>query len=491
MIKPGRILAAVVLLLAGISTSWAQSVCPLNGTKSNKLACLIPQIYGPFGLGSGNGAPLLVNSHQAHFENDFLTSFTPINTAIAIQASQLPLASPSSGLSFLYDPTLKTFVPSEQATLGPILGERAETIGRRRVYVAFSYQYFSYNSIDGQNTASIPAVFEHEAESASGFAPCPNQTNFPAKYQGDPCFVRDFIQTFTNINLQEHQFALYATYGLTSRLDVSVVIPILNVRMAVASNATITPNSVAPAIPTFPGQVFHQFDPSTVSSCAGKPQPCLNANFTDSGSATGIGDVLLRGKYEVYKGEHLGFSVGADIRTPTGDATNYLGSGAIGVRPFGVLSYRARIAPHLQVGYEVNGSSILAGSFVGTTTNTKASLPDRFVYIAGADIGITKRLSGAFDFIGNEIIGGPQLRAATYTDLGRCVDISCSSVVAGTTHSTIAVSTDTNYNESSASMGLKFRPGRNLIITGNALVRVNDSGLKASVVPLVGVSYSF
>ena len=490
MIKPGLMLAAV-LLIAGTSTGWAQSVCPLNGTKSDKLACLIPQIYGPYGLGSGNGAPLLVNSHQAHFENDFLTSFTPINTAIGIQASQLPLASPSSGISFLYDPTLKTFVPSELATLGPILGERAETIGRRRVYVAFSYQYFNYDSIDGQDTASIPAVFEHEPEAASGFAPCPDQTNFPAKYQNQPCFVRDFIQTFTNVNLREHQFAFYATYGLTSRLDVSVVVPILKVNLAVTSNATIVSNSVAPAIPTFPGQVFHQFDPSTVASCAGKPQPCLNATFNDASSATGIGDVLIRGKYELYKGEHLGFAVGTDIRTPTGDATNYLGSGAIGVTPFGVVSYRARIAPHLELGYEVNGSSILAGNFVGTTTNTKASLPNRFIYIAGADVGITKRLSGAFDFVGNEIIGGPQLHSSTYTDLGRCVDINCTSVAAGTTHPTIGVSTDTNYNESSASMGLKFRPVRNLIVTGNALVRVNDGGLKSSVVPLVGVSYSF
>ncbi|MGZ4787744.1 MAG: transporter [Terriglobales bacterium] len=490
MKKPGLVLAAV-LLIAVPSISWAQSLCPLNGAKSDKLACLIPQIYGAYGLGSGNGAPLLVNSHQAHFENDFLTSFTPINTAIGIQASQLPLASPTSGISFVYDPTLKTFSPSQESTLGPILGERAETIGRRRLYVAFSYQYFNFNSIDGQNTAGIPAVFEHQPEPNSGFPACPDQTGFPAKYAGQPCFVRDFIQTTTNVNLREHQFAFYATYGLTSRLDVSVVIPILSVNLDVASNATIVSNSVAPNIPIFPGQVFHQFDPKTVASCSGKPQPCLNATFQDTGSATGIGDVIFRGKYQLYKGEHLGFSIGTDVRTPTGDSTNYLGSGAWGVKPFGVISYRARVAPHLEVGYEVNGDSILAGDFVGTSANTKASLPDRFVYIAGVDVGIVKRISGAFDFIGERIIGGPQLTSSTYTDLGRCVDIACSSVVAGTTHPTIAVNTNTSYNESSASFGLKFRPTRNLIITGNALVRLDDSGLKSSVVPLVGISYSF
>jgi hypothetical protein len=33
----------------------------------------------------------------------------------------------------------------------------------------------------------------------------------------------------------------------------------------------------------------------------------------------------------------------------------------VGVKPFGVFSYKARVSPHAKVGYEINGDSKLAG----------------------------------------------------------------------------------------------------------------------------------
>jgi len=246
---------------------------------------------------------------------------------------------------------------------------------------------------------------------------------------------------------------------------------------------------VAPPNINFPGNVFHQFDPASVPSC-GSQSPCMQANFGDANSASGIGDVVIRGKYEVYKGEHLGFGLGVDVRTPTGDPGNYLGSGATGVRPFGVISYRARVSPHAEIGYEVNGKSILAGDFVGVAANTKGSLPDRLTYFAGADIGINKHLSAAFDLIGDRLFGAPQIFSNPYTDLGKCNDINCTVLTPGTMHPDVAVRT-TDYNQNNASFGIKFRPIGNLVITGNALVRLDDGGLKANVAPLIGISYTF
>src|SRR5258708_34799686 len=185
----------------------AQGVCPLDGTLSGKLICVIPQTFGAFGFGSGAGAPLLANQHQAHFEGEFLSSFDPINEAVGIQVSQLPIASPSAAITFTYDPALKTFAPSTEESLGPILGERANTIGRNKLYVAFSFQYFNFNSIDGQNTSSIPAILQHQPFPAG--TPCPNQTGLTGSYAGNPCFVRDFVPTTNNIDLTVHQYTLY------------------------------------------------------------------------------------------------------------------------------------------------------------------------------------------------------------------------------------------------------------------------------------------
>ena len=91
---------------------------------------------------------------------------------------------------------------------------------------------------------------------------------------------------------------------------------------------------------------------------------------------------------------------------------NFLGSGATGVKPFGVLSYEARVSPHAEVGYEWNGESTLAGGSLvpGTTpASAKGSLPSRFVYIVGTDVAVVKRLTVAFDIYGQRLFRAPQL----------------------------------------------------------------------------------
>jgi len=487
------ILALVFVSAGGVS---AQGICPLNGTSNNKLICLIPQVYCPVGLGSGTGAPLLADGHEAHFENDFVTQFEPITEAVGIQVSQLPIASPSAGITFSYDPALKTFTPSTDESLGPILGERAGTIGRNKLYEAFSFQYFDFSTIDGQNMNKLPAIFQHQPFpppfSSNFITSCPNQSGMTGAFQNNPCFVRDFIQTTNNIDLKVQQYTIYATYGVTSHLDLSVAVPFLNVQMRVTSNATIVPNSVAPPSPNFPGGVFHQFDPSVVPGCPPPGTPCLNGKFSDSGNASGIGDIVVRAKYELYKGERLGFAQGVDVRVPTGDAKNFLGSGAIGAKPFAVVSYSARIAPHAEVGYEVNGKSVLAGNFVGANaTNNNAALPNRFVYTVGADASINNHLTAAFDIYGQRLLGVPRLIPTTYTDLGKCNDINCDVLTPGTAHANLSVIPNASYNITNASVGLKWRPVSRLVLTGNVLIKLDDGGLRATIVPLGGISYSF
>jgi hypothetical protein len=170
---------------------------------------------------------------------------------------------------------------------------------------------------------------------------------------------------------------------------------------------------------------------------------------------------------------------------------NFLGSGAVGVKPFGVISYSARISPHAVIGYEKNGQSLLVGNFVGTPTNTKGSLPRPVRIYAGADVAIVKRLTGAFDFYGQRLFGVPQLFSTQYTDLGHCSNIACSTLTLGTAHPDLGVRPAVDYNILNASIGLKYRLWRNLVVTGNVLVKLDDNGLRSTTVPLVGASYNF
>jgi hypothetical protein len=497
-------LGPLALLLFWVGGASAQVICPLNGTLSTKLVCVLPQVYGPWGFNAGNPASesvLLTNGHQGQFGESFLATAGATNSAISevvgIQVSQLPIASPSSAISFTYDTSLRTFVPSTDRSLGPILGERASTIGRHKLFVGFSYQYFNFGSVDGQNLKDIPTVFQHmdvPVPNGDNLPACANQTALPML---EPCLVRDYIQTTNSISLKVNQYTLYATYGISPHLDLSVAIPFINVQMSVVSDVTMVPNSVAPVSENFPSNVWEQFN-TTLPQCATTPTgtACLNATFSDAGSATGIGDVVLRGKYKIYDGERLGVAVGMDIRVPSGDAQNFLGSGATGIKPFAVISYRGRISPHGEVGQEANLSSILAGDFIGAgASGNKATLPNRFIYVVGADAAIAKGLSAAFDIYGQRLFHAPELVSTPYTDLGNCSGPSprgaeCPTYTPGTTHPNVGEIT-TNYNITNASLGLKYRAYRNLVITGNVLLKLDNGGLRAKAIPLVGVSYNF
>src|SRR4029077_8023768 len=134
--------------------------------------------------------------------------------------------------------------------------------------------------------------------------PPPNGQNGFAttKYDGDPCFVRDYIRTTNEIHLRVHQYTIYVTYGITRHLDFSAAIPILNVQMKVTSNATIVPNSASPPVvggSPVPGNVWHSFNPSNpvlapqCASAVAANQACLQASFSDSGSATGVGESVV------------------------------------------------------------------------------------------------------------------------------------------------------------------------------------------------------
>ena len=180
------ILLSIWTFLLTSAIASADNVCPLNGTSSKKLVCLIPQVYGPFGFGFDptkqdptQSVLFTGDHHAAHFDADFLATFSPINEAVGIQVSQLPLASPSSGITFSFDKVTKLETPSTDESLGPVLGERAGTIGRRKLFLGFSYQYFNFSSIDGRDINNIPTVLQHQPfppPFPPGVTSCPNQT---------------------------------------------------------------------------------------------------------------------------------------------------------------------------------------------------------------------------------------------------------------------------------------------------------------------------
>src|SRR5689334_23272490 len=135
-----------------MSASVLAQTSAANG--SGKLAFLLPNIYGPDGL-------LLPNpNHAAHFDSDFQANFGPFNSSLGTQLTSLPLPSPASGFTYSFDPSLGIYTRSAES-YGPILAERAETIGAEKFFIGYSFQHFGFNTLDGLDLHNIPSVFRH------------------------------------------------------------------------------------------------------------------------------------------------------------------------------------------------------------------------------------------------------------------------------------------------------------------------------------------
>jgi hypothetical protein len=487
---------ALVIFVLLSTPSHGQTVggpCPTSNSTHQTIAavsptliCVVPQVYGPGGLvGITNNGPLgstdsnsSAFKHSVHFQTAALASFSPLTADIGTQLSQLPVTSPASGFIFTFNPSLGVVSETTQ-NFGPILTERPQTIGKHKLFVGFSYQYFNFDKVDGVNLRNFGAVFHHEFEACPG-PPVTCYVN--SNGTSVPVITQDFISTQNRIDLKVNQFVAVGTFGITSRLDLSVAIPILDVRTDMTSDATIQ-NIENTNSAIFPPCCVHVFSRSPLAGETLFPPITVNgftyynhAQFRRASSALGIGDIVFRGKFQALQAEKLGLAVAIDVRVPTGDELNFLGSGAWGLRPFVAFSYAGRVSPHANLGIQINGNSILAGD---VTTNTKAQLPNVINYTAGVDVGVTRRVSLSADFLGlalqneKKIVSAPSV--ADFT---------------GGSHPDIATTTAT-LNQASIALGGKLSPFGRLLITANVLFRLNDAGLHFKPVPLVGLSYTF
>ena len=193
-----------------------------------------------------------------------------------------------------------------------------------------------------------------------------------------------------------------------------------------------------------------------------------------------------------------------DLRTPSGSAREYLGSGAMGVKPFVAITWASRISPHANIGYQWNGESILAGDVTGavigenssgqvTITNgdpIKDNLPSQLFYTFGVDGGISKRLTIALDYLGQTLFSAPRVTTSSLTTetITGSTGTACPAK-GGCVLPNIAGVKET-FSLNNGSVGLKYNLFGNLLLSGNVLFRIDSHGLRQDVTPLVALSYS-
>src|SRR5262249_23284384 len=139
-----------------------------------------------------------------------------------------------------------------------------------------------------------------------------------------------------SLHLKTDVVSGFVNYGLTPRWDVGIVVPIVRVQLNPALTSTID------RLSTSANPAIHSFDGNGLST----------ETLSESHSATGLGDLVIRTKYRVADLQGGGLAAGLDVRVPTGDKENLLGTGAVQTKLSLIASGEySRVAPHANIGY--------------------------------------------------------------------------------------------------------------------------------------------
>ena len=432
----------LALLLSAPATTQAQD----QGLRSK-----ISQL---FIFGSGTDPLFLTgpgNTHGSHFipsavaQNGSLIGF--LIDAISGSVAIVPSGATSGSETFRF----ANGVPVRTSTsAGPIFAERAQTMGRGRSLVGVGRSSFNFSSLRGVSMDKVQLTFTHENVDFEGCAA--QNGGLDCKLMGVPLKENDIINLNLNLNVSVDVTTLYATYGLFDRMDVGVVLPLVNARLKGQTDAQLSP---------FGG-------PGATHYFAGTPtDPVLQATRVVEGSSFGVGDVALRTKLLLRESPGASLSILGEARFPTGDETDLLGAGKFAARGIAVLSGRVGdLSPHANFGYLYRA---------GKTQN------DAVIATGGFDDQIAHGVTLAVDIVSELQVGRSKL---TLPQPVR-IDSPFRRTIIPTTIP------DMRDDIVSGSFGFKFTTPSALTIVTNALVPLNTGGLRSNVIYTGAIEYNF
>ncbi len=222
-------------------------------------------------------------------------------------------------------------LPERQTTgVGTLFVERADSLGRGKFSLALSYAHLEYQSFSGDDLSSLFDIH-------------------------DPLIAGTFE---SDMDLKTDIFALAASYGVTDRLDIGLIAPVLWHR------------SKGELLLKKPGEDYYKV-----------------ADM--DGSDSGFGDLLLLTKYNILRTRNdWSWSLGTKVKLPTGDEDKFLGTGRTDVTLRSLLSKRFR-------SFELNGE-------LGYTWSGFGREADYLTYNFGANYSPTDWCTLIAEFLGSE-----------------------------------------------------------------------------------------
>ena len=440
-----------------------------SGAGAEDLDQIIPGLYGGNGitlratcLPSGNPPPCTDPTqvdHQGHFTQESLKELSSLSSGISSGVNLGNVGASTS--SFTFDTQQAVFVNSTDS-LGPTYAERAETIGKGKLNIAFAYTRLDYKKLGGKNLDSYWLKFPHEDDCNDPFGQPASAPSGCVSNQVNPelpAYETDDVLVNLNIDLSQDQFLFYGKYGITSNWDVGLVIPVIHSELSVRSTAEIVRN-FQPSTQTKPNEAStkaHSFCLNgTDTGCVPNPpdfDPDISTlgspdRTADSGSGdyTGVGDILLRTKYQFFRDHPVvpDLAVLGGVRFASGDENNFAGAGNTGFQGYLLASKKfGMFVPHFNWGTELTTDS-------GDTNIWRLA--------AGSEFSPIRQLTLSADVVGQQSWNGDGVSARIW-DVG---------------------------------VGAKINPWNALNLIVGFLVPINkDYGLRTDFSYTLGLEYTF
>jgi hypothetical protein len=395
-------------------------------------------------------------SHDAHFlsQPNATSTLSQINRAIASQVSTFPLGSSSAGFTYTFDSSLGVYNRTTQS-FGPVFAERPQTSGKGKFSFGVTYQNATYDRLDDHDlrNGDLKLFLTHLDINNSG-----NTL--------DPWFKGDFISAALSLDIQSKTTVVFANYGVTPKFDIGVALPFVDVSIDARINANI--QRVATGTDGFVPPL-HAFPP---------PSNPDSTTYVETGSASGIGDMVFRAKYNFLSKPSAALAAALDLRVPTGDENNLLGSGGTQAKLYLVAGGTGRLAPRASLGYTISSGG-------GTATG---DLPNELNYTVGFDAAVNRRVTLSGDLLGRTLWNSQKLvegEKAYLYHAGR-FDTAVHQVLEPDFSTQKA-----NLNLLLGSVGIKINPVGRLLLVGNVLFSVGKNGLQDKFTPVFGLDYTF
>jgi len=332
-----------------------------------------------------------------------------ISTFLLVELATLPVTSSASAFTYRLDRNLGTVVRSSDS-FGPFLIERSLTSGLLRGSLALSYQSASFDTIDERNLTDGTLVAT------------------ASRLRGD---TQPFDVEAVSLDIHTNTVTLLGNIGVTDRLDISAALPFVSLSLNGRRVDTYRGTELVQAIA--------------------------------SSSASGPGDFLIRGKYNVLRRTGSGLAIGGEARLPTGNEQNLLGTGEASIKPRFIASLeRDRVAVHGDIGYAFGG------------------LSDELVYGGAITVLGTPRLTFVGEIAGRRLSSASRLTETTEshpTLVG--VDTIRLTSVEGAAGRMVGL------------IGVKWNIAATLLLSANVVRPLTSAGLNARWISTFALDYSF